>query len=209
MSDDPALLRAWRGGNAEAGQALFRRYYDPIARFFINKVAEPPHDLVQETFMACVQGRDRIRDDRSFRSYLFGVAYKVLSGHLRRKYRFAGDPASTSIRDLSPGPSTLLRKLEEHGRLLDALRRLPLDLQVIIELRYWEQMSSVDISHVLDVSASTIRDRLQKGRELLERSLDVGAPGRAGQVEGLDSWVERIRDQMRASDGIRPTASSR
>ena len=48
---------------------LFERYYQAIERFFVNKVSVEVGDLVQQTFIACVEGRERIRDGCKFRSY--------------------------------------------------------------------------------------------------------------------------------------------
>lgn len=67
MPNDPELLAAWREGNGDAGQELFARYFEPVSRFFANKLSEDNDDLIQETFEACVRGRDRLRQDTSFR----------------------------------------------------------------------------------------------------------------------------------------------
>src|SRR5262245_40975606 len=83
---DGQLLERWRSGDAASGEALFERYYDMIERFFLNKVAVSVQDLVQETFIRCVESRERIRDDGRFRSYMFSIAYHVLSAHLRERY---------------------------------------------------------------------------------------------------------------------------
>ena len=102
--DDAALLEAWREGDLDAGRSLFERYFEALQRFFANKVGSDPEDFVQEVFAACVRGRDRMRDGRSFRSYLFGVAYNILREHYRGYYR-GGSPdplESCSIEDLAP-----------------------------------------------------------------------------------------------------------
>lgn len=92
-----------------AGEALFERYYSGIYRFFCNKVNDDVADLVQQTFTACVEGRDRLRQSESFRSYLFAVAHNVLRAHLRARYRGPEtELESVSARDLSPGPSSLV-----------------------------------------------------------------------------------------------------
>src|SRR5215468_3473998 len=84
---DGQLLEQWRSGDTESGEALFERYYDMVERFFLNKVGRGVEDLVQETFMRCVESRERIRDNERFRMYMFAIAYNVLSGHLRERYR--------------------------------------------------------------------------------------------------------------------------
>ena len=199
MGMDAELLYAWRRGDAKAGQRLFRRYYEPVARFFANKLRDPPADLVQETLMRCVKGRDRIREDSSFRSYLFSVAYRVLTDHLRAHYRAPEAMQSVSLQDLDPGPSTIIDQAEEAQLLVQALRSLPLPLQVIFELRYWERMNSTEISHVLDIPANTIRSRLRQGRGLLEDALHklATSPRVAhNTLSNIDAWAEQIREGM-------------
>jgi RNA polymerase sigma factor (sigma-70 family) len=199
VASDAELLYAWRAGDREAGQELFKRHYGGVARFFANKLSEAPGDLVQETFMACVQGRDRIREDGSFRSYMFGVAYKVLTGYLRRKYELPGELDTVSVCDLGPGPSTIMEKSQQARLLLQALRSLPVDLQVVVELRYWEQMSSTEISHVLGVPAGTVRDRLRRGRVLLEKALGAAASNPAvleSTLGDIDGWAKELHEAL-------------
>lgn len=167
---DTDLLYAWRKGSTEAGERLCTRYYDAVVRFFATKVTEDLSDLVQESFKACVEGKDRI--DESFRGYLFGAAYRILQRYFRRKYRAPeGELLSCSIRDLRPGPSTVLRGADEKHQLLSALQALPLEIQAALELTYWEELSSPEIAVALDIPASTVRSHLRRGRIMLERTM--------------------------------------
>jgi hypothetical protein len=54
---DLALLEAWRGGDDVAGNRLVRRHFSTISRFFRNKVPDQRADLMQRTFLACVESR--------------------------------------------------------------------------------------------------------------------------------------------------------
>lgn len=201
MLDDAALLEAWRDGDLEAGRRLFERYFDALQRFFANKVHSDPEDFVQEVFAACVRGRDRMRDDRNFRSYLFGVAYNILREHYRGHYR-AGSPEpleSSSIEDLAPGPSTMAREHQQDALLLEALRRLPMELQTVLELFYWEDLSSAEIGAALSIPAGTVRSRLRRGRErmevLLGELMTEGLP-RETTPQQLDEWARRVRASL-------------
>jgi RNA polymerase sigma factor (sigma-70 family) len=82
---DLELLASWRDGDTKAGNALFDRYFDALFRFFRNKVQEGAEDLVQQTFLALVQSRDRFRGDSSFRTYLFTAARSKLYNYLERR----------------------------------------------------------------------------------------------------------------------------
>ncbi|MBX7082471.1 MAG: sigma-70 family RNA polymerase sigma factor [Nannocystaceae bacterium] len=198
MASDRELLEAWREGDATAGEALFERYYGLVSRFFANKVTQDPADLIQETFLGCVRGRERIRDDDHFRSYLFGTAYNVLRQHQRDRYaadeRF--DPGRVSCADLAPGVGTLLGRGDEERLLLAGLRRIPLEFQVVLELFYWEDMTSAAIAQLLDEPHGTVRTRLRRARELLEAALrelthDPGLLQRT--TSDLDGWAARVR----------------
>ena len=168
MRSDAELLKAWRGGEAEAGAALFDRYYDSVYRFFCNKMPESLGDLVQQTFMACVEGRDRLRDESSFRSYLFAVAHNILRGHLRKKYRDRTvDLEEQSARDLAPGPVTIVGKRREERLLLEALRHIPIEQQVLLELHYWERLKGHEIAVILELPENTVRSRLSRAHERL------------------------------------------
>lgn len=193
---DPELLDAWRAGDATAGEALFKRYYGLVSRFFANKVSSDPADLIQDTFMGCLRGRERLRDDAGFRKYVFGVAYNVLHEHYRTLHGNRFDPQTTSCADVLPGPGTMMAKGDEQGLLLAALRRLPLPLQVVLELFYWEDMTSSAIAEIMGEPHGTIRTRLRRARELLGEAIaGLGAePGLVHRTAtDLDGWAAQVR----------------
>lgn len=199
--DDMALLRAWREGDLEAGDALFTRHYDAIVRFFRNKVADGVKDLVQQTFVGCVEGRERIRGDVGFRAYLFGVARNVLRNYLKGKHRLAGarDFEELSVADLAAGPRTLFARREEHRLLLEGLRAIPVESQIILELRFWEQLKTADIAVILDVPHGTARSRLRRAKEQLEAAMSRLAASRQlldSTVASLTQWAEQCRQQL-------------
>jgi hypothetical protein len=70
---------------------------------------------------------------------------------------------------------------------------------VLIELRYWEQMNSTEISHVLSIPANTVRGRLRQGRILLEEALHkvAAAPEVVHEtLSNLDGWVQKVREEL-------------
>ncbi|RMG96353.1 MAG: RNA polymerase sigma factor [Deltaproteobacteria bacterium] len=201
--DDGTLLDAWRAGDAGAGRALFERHFDAIFRFFRSKVEDVAEDLTQQTFEAIVAGRDRFRGDSSFRTYLFSVARKKLYSHLRTRTRAQGrlvDAAEVSSAAISgPSPSTVAAAREEHRVLLAALRRLPVEMQVAIELFYWEGMGVVEIAEVLEIPVGTVKSRLQRARARLERIVgEIAATEalRRSTLGGFERWARELRDAV-------------
>lgn len=199
---DAELCSAWIAGDRVAGRALFERHYRSVSRFFRNKVGAHGHDLVQRTFLACLEGRERFRGASSFRTYLFGIAHKMLLKHFdaKRRGRERFDPASVSIHDLGPSPSTAFAKRREQRLLLEALRRIPLDSQVILELYYWENMRAREISEVLGVPEGTTRTRIRSAKKKLEVQLATLAKSPSllkSTVTDLQGWADKLRKQMR------------
>jgi RNA polymerase sigma-70 factor, ECF subfamily len=198
---DGELLERWRGGDTASGEMLFERYYDMVERFFLNKVTSGVQDLVQETFIRCVESRDRIRDDDRFRVYMFGIAYNVLSAHLRERYRGnrAIDFNEDSVHDLAPGPGTLMARRREHRLLIEALRNIPVDDQVILELHYWEQLTTNQIAEVLGIPIGTARGRLQRARTKLEevmQRLAESPQDLSSTLARLDDWAAECRERL-------------
>jgi RNA polymerase sigma-70 factor, ECF subfamily len=196
---DAELWVAWCGGEPRAGRALFDRYFTAISRFFANKTSADQDDLVQETFAACMAGRERLRDPERFRSYLFGVAYNTLRAYYRKHHglRDVDELGSRSVHDLSPGASTLLRGDEQQRRLAEALLHIPLELQVLVELCYWEGLTSSEVERALGIPAATVRTRLRRARSMLGEVLDrmPGSPAaRLGALDALDAWAASLRD---------------
>jgi RNA polymerase sigma factor (sigma-70 family) len=199
-ASDFELLDSWRAGSREAGNALFDRYFDDVFRFFRNKVSDGAEDLVQQTVLACVQSRDHFRKDASFRTYLFTAARSKLYNYLERRGREGAiDWGVTSCADLGVSPSGLLAQGQEQRLLLQALRRLPVDLQVALELYYFEQVRGPELAEVLGVPEGTVRSRLRRGREILREQL-LALSASPSDVEStmtnLDDWAAAVRNKV-------------
>jgi RNA polymerase sigma factor (sigma-70 family) len=169
VSTDLELLDAWRSGDLSAGDALFERYFVAVYRFFRHKMGGDVDDLVQRVFLAAAEARVRLREGSSFRSYVFKCARNVLFDHFRGLHRGPGelDSGLTSLHDLDPSPSAAIAAHEQKRLLSAALRRIPLDEQVAIELHYWEGLSGREIADVLGIPEGTVRTRLRAARAKL------------------------------------------
>lgn len=175
MREDAALLEAWRGGDRAAATELIERHYDSIAAFFRTKAGAEADDLVQRTFLRVAEGSTTFRGESSFRAFLFGIARNVLFEHIRRRTRDGKPPDlhTSSIRDLGPGVVTLVSQKAEQRLLVAALQRIPVELQVAIELYYWEELSVDELAVVLDVPPGTVKSRLHRARHLLREAMDL------------------------------------
>lgn len=197
---DVELLLAWRDGDRKAGGQLFERHYGNLTRFFRNKVSEPD-DLIQRTMLACVEAAGRFREDGNFRAYLLGIAVNVLRVH----YRTLSGPRGqqqlglVSVTDLGESPSDALVRSGDERMLLEGLRRLPVELQLVLELHYWEKMKVHELSRILELPEGTVKNRLRRGRQRLKEQLDAlekSDTPLAETLTRLDQWAERLRLDM-------------
>jgi RNA polymerase sigma-70 factor (ECF subfamily) len=194
---DDELLDRWRAGDTESGQALFARHFDSVYGFFASKCDGDVDELVQATFLACVRARDQFRKESSFRTYLFTIARHELYRYLRQRRRDGErlDFASTSIAELATTPGTRLARSDEHRRLLDALRALPVEQQTLLELHYWEDMDIGALAEVFAAPAGTIRTRLHRARRALRARMAATAaapPHALASLETLDTWARGV-----------------
>jgi RNA polymerase sigma factor (sigma-70 family) len=197
---DAELLATWRGGDAAAGATLFERHFDALYRFFRNKVGDGIDDLIQETFLACIEG-PAFRGESSFRTYLFAIARNALHAHVRKlgRARAEVDVGDVSVADLGTSPSGVVARRREERLLLEALRGLPMDMQIALELFYWEDLAGPDLATVLAVPEGTVRSRLRRAREALEHKLAELADDPevlSSTTTDLEDWAKRVRDRV-------------
>jgi RNA polymerase sigma factor (sigma-70 family) len=196
---DDSLLEAWRAGDRSAGEQLFERHYEALYRFYSRKTSVDVADLVQKTSLALVEGRERYRGDASARTFLFAIARNQLLVHFRGRRRDAAlDFSVQSLHDLDPTPSQALFEKQDNRVLLEALRRIPLDLQIAIELHYWEGLHGPELARILDVPEGTVRSRLRRGLEMLRAqvaNLATSPDALTTTLSNLDRWAERVREQ--------------
>lgn len=202
MEDDVALLRRWRGGDADAGNELVRRHFSAVYRFFSNKVLDGVADLTQATFLALVEGHERMPERAGFRAYLLGVARYKLVHHLRGRYRkdTVFSPARVSVLEVQADPSSSPTRRVAEGQqreLLDrALRSLPLDQQIALELHYWHELTVEEIAAVLERSPGTIKSRLHRARAQLKTCIEQLSQDPAPLLERLDDELESLRSSV-------------
>ena len=200
VTPDEELYRAWALGDRRAGSRLVDRFVRPIARFFANKIADvaDAEELVAETFEIVARKLGDYGGTGSFRSYLFGIAHNVMRNYLKKKRRGGReiDPETDAIAALGPSPTTAIGARREHQLLLRALRAVPIDDQVLLELGYFEQMSRTEIAAALDWPAGTVASRMRRAHERLEEMLAKLAEEPAllqSTVHGLADWAAQLR----------------
>jgi RNA polymerase sigma factor (sigma-70 family) len=199
---DLELLKAWRQGDSEAGQELFRHHYDAVYRFFSSKVsAETVQELVQETFTTLLRKLDTFEGKSTFRTYVFGIARVQLLEHIRELRKLSHfDPLTHSVAALSSSPASMLDEKQEHRLLGIALTRIPLEYQILLELYLWEDLTGAQLATIVGVRENTMRSRLRRAKDLLKKQFRLIAddPSQANaSFDTFSGWLDEVRHAAR------------
>ncbi|MET0390583.1 MAG: sigma-70 family RNA polymerase sigma factor, partial [Polyangiales bacterium] len=131
-------------------------------------------DLVQETMLACLESQDKFEKRSNFRGYLFGVARFQLYAYYRKQRRDGEmlDFGTVTAFDLGASPSALATEHSEQKLLLEALRRISLEHQIVLELCYWEDLSAPELADILELDVAAVYSRIRRAKQQLKRQLD-------------------------------------
>ncbi|HSR96298.1 MAG TPA: sigma-70 family RNA polymerase sigma factor [Kofleriaceae bacterium] len=194
VDPDLVLLERWRSGERRAGEDLFARHFADIYRFFEHKTGGEADELAQQTFMACVAGRDAFRGQSTFRTYLFAIARNQLYSYLRRApQRAQANFAITSIAEIVTSLSSRIGRAQQIEQLRLALSELPAEEQLLLELHYWHDLDSIALGEVFETTSGAIRVRLLRARRALHarmKQLGFALPTRETS-DGLASALAR------------------
>jgi RNA polymerase sigma factor (sigma-70 family) len=212
LDPDYKLLEAWRAGDVSAGEDLFRRHYDVLYRFFHNKLSHDIDDLVQNVLLALLNNPRGFEQRGTFKAYMLGVARFQLYDVYRKRQRENARLEFTTVtaHDLEPSPSQCVVARGEERLLLEALRRMPVDLQIALELTYWEAISAPEIAQVLGIPPDTVYSRVRRGKELLKKQLEAMSTEprllESTQTD-LEAWARSIRKRTPAGESARRAKS--
>lgn len=199
--EDLGLLRAWQAGEVAAGRALIRRHYAGVYRFFFARVdGDACEDLAQATFEVLCRRPEGFRGEgATLRGYIFGIARMKLIEHVRAKKRDGErfDPGEHSVVDPASlaSVSSLLGDRQIEFLVSQALRELPLDDQIVLELKEHEQLTIRELARLFDAPEGTIAGRIFRARQRLREATGrlIADPGlRAGTERELESCMRSI-----------------
>jgi RNA polymerase sigma factor (sigma-70 family) len=162
MISDEALMLQFQSGSREAFEELFARYRDPLYGFFRRRLesSERAEDLTQETFLAVIRATSRYEPRALVRTYLYGIALKLLAAERRQHTRKPPPPEAAT--DTTPDEVLWVRQ---------ALERLDPSEREILMLREYEQLSYSEIAGLLRLPVNTVRSRLFRSRLALRDHL--------------------------------------
>jgi RNA polymerase sigma-70 factor (ECF subfamily) len=167
---DSRLLKAARRGDETSFLELYRRHRTPLFRFAwrLTGSVATAEDVLQECFLALLQGARFDARNGSLRQYLFGVTRNLALRGVRLAEREC-EETEDAVAD--PGPLEDLLSAERGEAVARAVGALPPPQREALILFEYEELSLEEIAGVTGVETGAVKARLYRAREALRRRL--------------------------------------
>lgn len=179
---DQQLVRKVRNGDRSAFDLLVIKYQSRVASIISRYVYDSQEvmDLTQETFVKAYRAIGRFRGDSAFYTWLYRIAVNTAKNFLEargRRPQGSADVAEAEnfdegvrLRDAS-SPERMLQKEQLQRELQRAIAELPEELRSAFLLREYDGLSYDDIARILECPIGTVRSRIFRARDAVDRRL--------------------------------------
>ena len=179
-TDHQLVLRVQKGDKRAFDLLVLKYQYklQAIVSRFVRDTDEVA-DVTQEAFIKAYRALPKFRGDSQFYTWLYRIAINTAKNYLVSKSR---RPSSTDIDvadaeqfadneklidDTSPEDFIMTQELAQV--IKDSLSQLPEDLRTALTLREFEGMSYEEIADVMDCPVGTVRSRIFRAREFIDK----------------------------------------
>ena len=173
--DLPLLIGQIRNGDQSAFKEFFTLFYNDVRRFLIHFTgdADAADDLAQETFLRFWLARERLKDNLSYKGYLFRIARNCALNHVTRKppvirTEFSEDRLLPFYRDTENAayPDVFLAENIQKGIAL-----LPERCRMVFVLSRYHDLSYAEIAESMSISIQTVKNQMNKAIAVLRLHL--------------------------------------
>jgi RNA polymerase sigma-70 factor (ECF subfamily) len=173
----PEVIESCRRGDRDALHALYEAYKDKvysIAFYFFHRDASTASDITQQVFLKLIAEMGKFRGDAAFSTWLYRLVVNACVDRARRGRAavMVDDPeVLQSLPDPVSSHEEALARAEMARSVQNAIGSLPPKLRLAILLRYFDELSYVDMAAALNCSIGTVSSRLSRGHRLLAKKL--------------------------------------
>ncbi|MDR8524786.1 MULTISPECIES: RNA polymerase sigma factor RpoE [Shewanella] len=182
ISDQQLVERVQRG-DKNAFNLLVQKYQNKVANLISRYVRNQADvaDVAQEAFIKAYRALPNFRGESAFYTWLYRIAVNTAKNHLVAQGRRA--PAndvdaeeaeyydgSDALKEFA-SPERLVLSDEIQKVVFDTLDTLPEELKMAISLRELDGMSYEEIANVMDCPVGTVRSRIFRAREAIDKKL--------------------------------------
>ncbi|MCH8061322.1 MAG: sigma-70 family RNA polymerase sigma factor [Chloroflexi bacterium] len=158
-------------------EAIVEEYSSFVYNVAYRMMGEPEdaEDVAQEAFLSAYRAFGRFRGDSKVTTWLYRITVNAALMKLRKEKR-ARTLTRTGLEDMDIGdwdetPEKLAVNSELGDKLQEGISYLPPDLRAAIILRDVTGLSNSEAAEALEITVSSIKSRLHRGRVLLRQYL--------------------------------------
>jgi len=182
-TSDLALVERVQRGDRKAFDVLVLRYQHKVLKLVMRYIrdAAEAEDVAQEAFVKAYRALPAFRGDSAFYTWLYRIAINTAKNALvsskRRPIDYDLDLQDPEQYDMaarlkdSETPEGLLLTDEIRETVNAAIADLPEDLRTAIVLREIDGLSYEEIAAAMDCPVGTVRSRIFRAREAIDRRL--------------------------------------
>ncbi|HEV3135671.1 MAG TPA: RNA polymerase sigma factor [Acidimicrobiia bacterium] len=177
ITDDVELIERAKQGDVDAYGELVRRYQHDARRTAaaIGGVSLAD-DAAQEAFVRAFGFLHRFRPGAPFRPWLLTVVANVARNQTRSTHRWTRATRAPGERGIAatnaPSAEDVALTRRRDGTVRAALDTLPLRYRDVVACRYLLDLSEAETAQVLGIARGTVKSRLSRALDRLERQLD-------------------------------------
>ncbi len=143
-----------------------------LARFFTDD-RNAAEDLVQEAFIRLHRAAHRINDPAKAAPYLRSIVVNLARDHNRRGLMSLRHQEALPAGSSPDAPEDVLVAGEDRRRLIDELRELSPRQRECIALRFYLELTEVEIADALGISNNSVKTHCRRGMEALRRRMEL------------------------------------
>lgn len=181
--DDSRLIERTLAGDHGAYGALVLKYQDRLYGTLCHLLGSPhdAQDVAQDAFLNAYLKLKTFRQQASFYSWLFRIAYHVAVSSRRknRRHQLASvDDQRIELgiepldRHVESDPAQPLQSREDQQQIQNALQQLAPEFREPLLLKEFEEMKYEEIAELMQIPVGTVRSRIHRARTELRALLD-------------------------------------
>ena len=173
VQDEVSLLRASLSGETDAWGEIIGRYKDAVFGLclgFLRNRADA-EDLTHDAFIRAYVNLRRYDIEKRFSTWLFTIAANLCRNRLRYRRNHPVAELPFQIRG-GADPATIVADGDRHGRVREALTRLPFGYRAPLVLRFYNDLSYREIATILAIPEGTVKTRIHRGKAMLKQRME-------------------------------------
>ncbi len=170
--DEARWLARAVDGESSARAWVVERWSAPIFRFCLRMLGneEDAREAAQDSLVKALGALDRYDAQRSFTTWIYGIARNTCIDQHRRRWRRADAPTGDVV-DPEPSAVDKLTRIERERTVLSALQTLPPLYRDVLVLYHYEHLKYAEIAELLDLPIGTVMNRIFRARGRLRDAL--------------------------------------